>query len=262
MDIVNIRKHYTEHQRRALTVPGFRREDVQPVVRMVNENAPHSFISYSALTPGILADTVEREMLYFKMIGHNVEWTVYDYDQPPDLREQLQAHGFVIGEEEAVLILDVDDLPASLQHPTAHDVREVTEPSAITKVLETVQRHAFGEKHWVDDALEARKRTAPDSLAFFASYVDDAPVSAGWLQIDPTGNPFAGMYGGATIEAERGKGHYGALVKARAALAQARGIRYLHVDAGPMSRPILEKIGFSLLALAWPVEYKVTQAET
>ena len=257
MNLDSLRNYYTEHQRRALTMPGFVREDVAPVVRFVNQTSPHSFIAYASLTSDILADTVERELLYFGMIGHNLEWTVYDYDEPSDLREQLAARGFEVGEEEAVMVLDVEDLPERLRKQSDHDVREVTEPEAITAVLKIVQREAFGAEHWIDSKLEIQKREAPDSLAFFASYVDDAPVSAGWLQIDTTGNPFAGMYGGATVEAERGKGHYGALVRARAAAAKARDIRYLHVDAGAMSRPLLEKMGFTLLALAWPVEYKV-----
>lgn len=258
MDKDSIRKQYTEYCRRALTVPGFRREDVPPVVRLINENAPHSFIGYADVTAEILADTVEREQLYFKLLGHHVEWAVYDYDQPPDLRERLLAHGFAPREEEAVMVVDVANPPPPLRQASAHDVREVTDPDAITAVLQTVQRAAFGEAHWIDETLGARKRTAPDALAFFASYVDDAPVSAGWLQIDPAGSPFAGMYGGATVPAARGQGHYGALVRARAAAAAARGIRYLNVDAGPMSRPLLEKLGFMVLARVWPVAYAVT----
>ncbi len=258
MNIDSIRNHYTEYQRRALTMPGFRRETVPPVVRFINENAPYSFINYAKLTPEILADTIQREVLYFNMLGHNLEWTVYDYDEPADLREKLVAQGFTMGEEEAVMVLDVNDLPERLRKTSDHDIREVTEPKAITEVLKIVQKAAFGAEHWIDDALAIQKRNVPDSLAFFASYVDDAPVSAGWLQIDSTGNPFAGMYGGATLEAERGKGHYGALVRARATAARTLGIRYLNVDAGPMSRPLLEKMGFTRLALAWPVELKIT----
>jgi hypothetical protein len=41
-------------------------------------------------------------------------------------------------------------------------------------------------------------------------------------------------------------------VSYRAALAAARGYRYLQVDASPESRPILERIGFSCLAMTTP----------
>jgi hypothetical protein len=42
------------------------------------------------------------------------------------------------------------------------------------------------------------------------------------------------------------------LVAYRAALASARGVRYLQVDASPESRPILERLGFTELATTTP----------
>ena len=63
---------------------------------------------------------------------------------------------------------------------------------------------------------------------------------------------FCGLWGGGTLPEWRGRGIYRALVGYRARLAAARGYRYLQVDASPQSRPILERLGFSCLAMTTP----------
>ncbi len=105
---------------------------------------------------------------------------------------------------------------------------------------------AFGyrEGHWVE-ALTPR--LGDPSLEVYVAYADGAPVAAGRLEMAP-GKAFAGLYGGGTAPAHRGRGIYRALVAARAAEARSRGYRYLTVDARETSRPILERLGFKRLA--------------
>lgn len=43
----------------------------------------------------------------------------------------------------------------------------------------------------------------------------------------------------------------------RAQEARARRVRYLTVDASPVSRPILVKFGFELLAYTYPCKWKL-----
>ncbi|MYR23936.1 GNAT family N-acetyltransferase, partial [Streptomyces sp. SID6137] len=54
-----------------------------------------------------------------------------------------------------------------------------------------------------------------------------------------------------------GRGLYRALVAHRARIAAARGCRYLQVDASPMSRPILERLGFLPLSITTPYLYEI-----
>lgn len=63
---------------------------------------------------------------------------------------------------------------------------------------------------------------------------------------------FAGLWGGSTLPAWRGRGIYRALVAQRARLACARGARYLQVDASDDSRPILLKLGFQSVTTTTP----------
>ena len=52
------------------------------------------------------------------------------------------------------------------------------------------------------------------------------------------------LLGGASLPRVRGRGVYFSLVHARWRDAVARGTPRLVVQAGPMSRPILERLGF------------------
>ena len=47
----------------------------------------------------------------------------------------------------------------------------------------------------------------------------------------------------------------GAPQAARVQEAKARGIQFLTIDASPMSRAIVEKLGFQFMAYAWECNY-------
>jgi predicted GNAT family acetyltransferase len=85
----------------------------------------------------------------------------------------------------------------------------------------------------------------------FVAYEDDKPVSSARITYDPN-SQFAGLWGGATLDSHRGKGYYKTLVAARLQEAMQRGVRFLYIDASPMSRPILERRGFIFLDYSRP----------
>ncbi|BAS07046.1 acetyltransferase [Arthrobacter sp. Hiyo4] len=76
-------------------------------------------------------------------------------------------------------------------------------------------------------------------------------VSAAWLEINPD-TDFAGLWGGSTLPAWRGRGIYKALVFARAQVAATRGVKYLQVDASADSEPILPRLGFRAITTTTP----------
>jgi GNAT superfamily N-acetyltransferase len=81
------------------------------------------------------------------------------------------------------------------------------------------------------------------------AYVQNVAAACAWIRFPP-GSPFASLWGGATLPELRNRGLYTALLAARVQEARARGWRYLTIDAGHMSRPIVEKRGFRLLTYA------------
>jgi GNAT superfamily N-acetyltransferase len=94
-------------------------------------------------------------------------------------------------------------------------------------------------------------RETPELLHMVVVMAGDEPVSAARIEFIP-GTDFAGLWGGGTVPAWRGKGIFRALVAYRAGVAAAAGYRYLQVDALPTSRPILERLGFQEVARTTP----------
>jgi GNAT superfamily N-acetyltransferase len=79
----------------------------------------------------------------------------------------------------------------------------------------------------------------------FATFVEGRPVACGGVSFTPYGGFLAG---GGTHPDYRGRGCYRALVRARWDAAASRGTPLLAVQAGKMSKPILDRLGFRQIA--------------
>ncbi|MFJ5553198.1 GNAT family N-acetyltransferase [Streptomyces sp. NPDC093225] len=182
--------------------------------------------------------------------GRPFEWKLYSHDGPADLGARLAAAGLEPGEPETMMVARVADLPREPE--LAPDLRlvAVTDAAGVA-LMEEVHDRAFGVPrpdltHQILTQLTERPDTIAAVVALAATPDGERPVSAARLEMTP-GTAFAGLWGGGTVAEWRGRGIYRALVAYRAAVAAARGIPYLQVDASPMSRPILERLGFTAL---------------
>lgn len=234
-----------------------RREVTPTVVRHINTSgAGEGAIIYSQLTGVGAAQAIREQVAYFESIGQDFEWKVYDHDQPPDLKEMLRSYGFAVEEPEAVMVLDRQHSPTILWQPVRHDVRRITDPERLADV-QTVEQQVWDEdSSWVIDYLGGALTHHPDQMSVYVAYVDGQPASAAWTFF-PQRSQFASLWGGATISRFRGQGLYTALLAVRAQEAKGRQVRYLTVDASPMSRPILEKFGFKTIAYSYPCKWRL-----
>ena len=260
MDIAQIRALYDQEQRQNLLIPGMRREVDGNLVRHVNLAEGGGMVIYSRLAAAELAATVRTQVAYYQQIGQDFEWKVYSHDPPPDLKDRLEAHGFEVGEDEAILALDLEAAPAILFEPVAHTVERVTDPQLITDVIGVQQQVWQSNFDWLKQRLTTNLRERPDYLSVYMAYMDGLPVASAWTNFPP-GNQFASLWGGSTLATYRRRGIYTALLAARVQEAQRRGIRFLTVDASPMSRPILQKLGFQLISYAYPCVWSVGRAD-
>ncbi len=248
---------YDREQRFEVSFPGFRREEVGNVVRFEDKRLfDVNFVLYSKLSADNADAAIQEQVQYFGKNGRSFEWKLYDHDTPPDLRQRLEKHGFTIGEEEAIMVLDLAQAPEELRQPAIADVRRLTEPSQIEQVV------AVEYDVWADEdiplwgkRLAAEMQEAPDFLSIYVAYVDDDPACAGWLNFSPN-SQFASLWGGSTKAKYRKQGLYTAVLAARVQEAIQRGYRYLTIDASPMSRPIVAKHGFQLLTTAYEANWE------
>lgn len=109
--------------------------------------------------------------------------------------------------------------------------------------LRRVQAEAFGSTHSPDDAerLAADFEREGHDGSTFVAVIGGRVVAAAYSAYTPWG---VILFGG-TLAAARGRGAYRSVVVARARDAARRGTPVLVTHAGRMSRPILERLGFT-----------------
>jgi len=230
-------------------IVGMRREEGSRTVRHVPVLLGDGVVLASRVDAGSADAAIRAERARFAEAGRPFEWKLFAHDQPADLRARLEAAGFVVGEAELLCVLDLDaEVPVAPQGPRVVPVSD----DADLRVVEGIWSEVWpGEHPWLGAQLREEMRLAPHELGVYLVLLDGEPAAAGRLSL-PEGSRFAGIWGGATRSALRGRGCYRALVAARVAAARARGFRWLTVDAGPMSVPILRRLGFRHLGTTWP----------
>jgi GNAT superfamily N-acetyltransferase len=233
---------YDHDERFAVTSPDVRREELERLVRQVDVVGHAGCVIYSDLSPETTDAAIDEQIAYFQSIGRDFEWKAFAHDQPADLVQRLAAHGFEVDETEAIMVRDMHDTPAELLAPTPnvkrlHQLDELRDVSAIKPGAQSIERLAFEMEH------------APEYLSVYVAYIDNAPAACGWIRF-PQESAFASLWGGATLPNLRNRGFYTQLLAARIQEARERGWRYVTIDAGAMSRPIVEKRGFRLLTYA------------
>jgi GNAT superfamily N-acetyltransferase len=252
---------FDQDQRKNINYPGMRREVTPRVVRLISlSGLAEGAVVYSQLDETNAERVIREEIAYFDRIGQDFEWKLFDYDQPADLKDRLSALGFTIEEAEALVLLALDEAPPVLWEPVAHDLRRISDPAQLSDVQYIEETVWNEDQSWIQNYLGEALRDYPHQMSVFAAYVEDQPASAAWIYY-PEHSQFASLWGGSTISQYRQQGLYTALLSVRAQEARSRGRRFLTVEASPMSRPILEKHGFEMLAYTYPCKWTRSSQE-
>jgi len=198
------------------------------------------------LTAETIDSTLEEVHAVLRERGRSAcTWEVGGSATPTDLAEQLRARGLVDDHDPYVvgMVLGAPP-PTPPEDIEAREARDFEEFRAANRVAET----AFGGDVGMDDEqLRARyeEKLATGGWKTFVALVDGEIVgSASSTYLDGA----VTLNGGAILPHARGRGAYRALVAARWADAVERGTPALVTQAGAMSKPILERLGFRQVA--------------
>jgi GNAT superfamily N-acetyltransferase len=172
-------------------------------------------------------------------------WWVSDWSTPSEIEPLLLTEGLAKNQRD----YDIGALALTAQPPAPPEEVETQRVASLGEFLEgtAVAQLAFGmpDDRWptreaqeVEYALEAESGAG----ASFVARIGGRIVGFGRTFFGPHG---ALLAGGATHPDARGRGVYRALVHARWNEAVARGTPALVVQAGAMSEPILERLGFA-----------------
>jgi GNAT superfamily N-acetyltransferase len=221
--------------------PGIGIERVGSIVRAVGR---FNCILYSHLSLENADAAISEQKTHFREEGTEVEWKVYAHDPPPDLGARLEATGFIADDPETLMAFDLTNNLAAGDTPSDVLVRRIDDSQGLADLI------AVNTAIWTHGSASIyesyAQRLRDPSLALYVAYANGEAVAAGRLEM-PERRTFAGLWGGCTLPAYRGRGIFRAIVAARAMHARDRGFRYLNVDAAETSRPILERLGFIAL---------------
>jgi GNAT superfamily N-acetyltransferase len=233
--------------------PGVSTRRDGPIMRIVGQH--RGFISSPSdlgLEEDELDALIARQRDFFAARGEAVEWKTRGYDRPANIVPRLLAAGFVAKERETVMIgVAADRARPPAPVPSGLALRQTRDDGDMGRIA-AMESEVWGhDMDWMAADLIGRVQSDPDQIAVFVAEAGDQVVAAAWLVLRP-GTEFAGLWGGSTRAAWRGRGLYRALVARRAQRAVERGVRLLQVDASDDSRPILERLGFVAVTSTTP----------
>lgn len=231
--------------------PGWSGEQDGPLTRCLTGRAGFAMLTSPAegLSVTELGELVDRTIAYFGEHGRWFEWKTYDHD-PRALRPLLIERHARPDPHEALLLGEAVALAVESPLPDELTLR-VASSRADFERIGAMQSEVWGEDwSWLAEDLALRVQADPPTVVLLVED-GDLVVSAAWL------TPFAdtgvaGLWGGSTLPAYRGRGIYRALVARRAQIAVERGYQILQVDASEDSRPILEWLGLSVVGGTTP----------
>ncbi|MEP7120537.1 MAG: hypothetical protein ABJE95_06500 [Byssovorax sp.] len=207
-------------------------------------DAHHNVVQRLRLTPDEVLPTVLEVRAIFAARGRReITWEVGDHATPSDLGDRLITLGmkpFVPHELSVGMVLS-RPLDVDCKSITVRRVETFEEFARAAWIF----RRGFGNDDAPEEDPEVAKRWIEhQSVTVFERYLafdgSEAIAAADALFL-PAG---VVMCGGATLASARSKGAYRALIAARWEEGRRRGTPTLITQAGPMSRPILKRLGF------------------
>ena len=190
---------------------------------------------------GELPAVVEEVRALLRERGRpSATWEIGPTAQPADAGDHLLALCMVPDPEEpeiAGMAYTGPDPPM----PPGIEVRRAMTPDE-RLAHRRVVADGFGMEAADEEELRRQAEQGNDGVtAPYVAYIDGEPVAAASSMLF---NRTVVLNGASTRAAARGRGAFRALVGARIADARAQGVESAVVQAGAMSRPILERRGF------------------
>jgi ribosomal protein S18 acetylase RimI-like enzyme len=229
------------------------------VIRTVSPAGGWNGVVWSGLDERSADAVIAEQISRFAELSRPWEWKYYSYDRPPDLPRRLIAAGLCQEPTEALLVAEVANLALDTPAPAGVRLHEVVDARGVEALVQ-VHDEVFGVEHSALNSALGRELVSglerqPATAGAVIAIAGECPIAAGRVEFH-LGTDFASLWGGGTLPAWRRRGVFRSLVAHRAALASARGFRYLQVDASANSRPILQSLGFVELATTTPFTHQ------
>jgi hypothetical protein len=204
-------------ERRSLLLEGQTLEQLPNLTRSYfNDGTVHQII-YAKLSPTNADRIIAEQTEYYRQKRIGLEWKVYGHDEPPDLLQRLERHGFRAGALEAVMIYDLTDRADWMSDHSQTGIVVRVDRAGLVQDFRRVAEAVFQEDHeFTANQLAEGIANGSRQHCGYVAYSGLNPVSIGRLYTHPQ-SQFGGLFGGGTLRAHRGSGFYRAVVAARGA---------------------------------------------
>lgn len=153
------------------------------------------------------------------------------------------------------MIGEATGLAVDVPLPDGVTLRRVTAESDV-RAMSAIEDEVFDEPVLAETAdAHLRRLALGDGMELWVAEFEHQIVSIGRLE-PVRDTDFAGIWGGATVPAWRGRGIYRALTAARARSALDMGKTLIHSDSTEYSRPILERSGMLKVSTTTPYRWR------
>lgn len=251
---MDVMQAYNLHERIGLTLAGCQKIVTPEWVKFVSNGDLGSCITYSDIQSDALDEKIKTEVEYFNQLKLNFTWHAYSTDEPSTLGDRLITHGFEAENSASLMVLDLR--PENVTYGVTDMCIEVSDKEGIKDAL-AVQKKVWGRECQVQASHLIRlKEECPEQIHIYVVYQDEKPVSSAWLMCQPE-SPFGSIWAGSTLKEYRSRGFYSALLAKRIQDAKTKGLKYLSIHASNMSRPIVEKYGFKMIAQTTQYRYEM-----
>jgi GNAT superfamily N-acetyltransferase len=206
-----------------------------------------NFVGSSRWTSDEADGRIEEILEWHRQKGTGFTWWVMPFDTPADLCQRLEEHGLMLAGINLRMarlgLEDLSDIPVN-EHVMIEDLDGSNDLS-----IETLLKIDAACFHFTEEQVDTQrpgfyeriKGEARTKELHCLAYLDGKPVGmadAYFLY----GRVFLG--GVATLPEYRGRRIYSTLLKHRLEAARERGYHLAAIDAGPMSKRVVEKYGF------------------
>ena len=244
------------HPFQALLLPvGWKRVEGEHVSVCFHTYPIAQVVEPTNLVPADVDDAIEEARELVRAEGKNrlVWWVEPAYEWlGPELEQRGLRHEETPGFEKVENAMALVEPPSGnmAEGVTTGMVDTIDELAASDRV--TVEAFSMGPEASAEMERDRAKRyaehkTAGNSARQFIASLDGEVVGTAAAVLGKYG---VNLFAAGVLPHARGRGVYRAMIRARWDLAVERGTPALTVQAGQMSRPVLESAGFSLIAAA------------
>ncbi len=212
---------------------------------MSNEIRFWNIVTRTHLAPTSVTPTIEALISRFEALTLPLTWHILPSTQPSNLADYLEEYDFLFFDEEPHMVIELANAILDLPHIPGFTIERVTDTASLARWHSAAVAGFFPTTPSLGQLfLDAYTLLGFDSQGPFLHYtgfMNGEPVAASTLLFT---EGMAGIYDVCTIPSARGKGFGTAITLAPLLEAQARGYRFVCLQATHMGYPLYKRVGF------------------